>query len=48
MVSKRSIIKVMHPKAKPGSKGMPEIELILVNPIRVSNKFCLSDVPGSS
>jgi hypothetical protein len=46
-IAKRSIIKVIHPKAKPRPKGTFEIELILVKPIRVSKTFCFSDVLDS-
>jgi hypothetical protein len=45
---KRSIVKVIPMKAKPGPKGTSEIELILAKLVGVSKKFCLSDVPGSS
>jgi hypothetical protein len=47
-VVKRSVVKVIHSKAKLGPKGTSEIELIVAKPIGVSKKFCLSDVPGSS
>jgi hypothetical protein len=47
-IVKRSIVKVIRLKAKPGPKGMSEIELIMAKPIRVSNFFCLSDVHDSS
>jgi hypothetical protein len=47
-VAKRSIVKVIHLKAKPGPKGMSAIELILAKPTRVSKFFCLSDVPPGS
>jgi hypothetical protein len=47
-VAQRSIITVVHLKAKPGLKVTSKIELILVKPVGVSKFFCLSDVPGSS
>jgi hypothetical protein len=40
-LKKISILKVVRPKAKPGLRGMLEIEL-------VSKKFYLLDLPGSS
>jgi hypothetical protein len=45
---KKSIVKVIRLKAKPGLKCTSEMELILAKPIGVSNKIFLSDVPGSS
>jgi hypothetical protein len=48
MTSKKIVVKVIRPKAKPRSTGMSEIELILAKSIGVSKKFCLSDAPSSS
>jgi hypothetical protein len=45
---KKSILKVIQPKAKLGPKGTSEIELAQAKPIEVSKKFCLLDVPSSS
>jgi hypothetical protein len=43
-----SVLKVVRPKAKPGSHGTSEIELALAKLIVVSKIFCLSDASGSS
>jgi hypothetical protein len=45
---KIGILKIAHPKAKPGPRGTSEIELALVKPIGVSKKFHLLDATGSS
>jgi hypothetical protein len=45
---KKTVIKVVRPKAKPGPRGTSEIELIPMKPNGVFKNFCLSDVPSSS
>jgi hypothetical protein len=45
---KVDVLKIAHPKAKPGPRGMSEIELALAKPAGISKKFCLLDAVGSS
>jgi hypothetical protein len=45
---KIGVVKVIHLRVKIGSHGMSEIELVLANPIGVSNTFCLLDVAAPS
>jgi hypothetical protein len=42
------VLKIAHPKAKPGSHGTSEIQLALVKPVGVSKKFHILDAPGLS
>jgi hypothetical protein len=41
---KVGVLKIIQLKLRPESRGMSEIELALAKPIRVSKKFCFSDV----
>jgi hypothetical protein len=45
---KIGVLKIARTKAKPAPRGMLEIELALMKPIRVSKIFCLLDTAGSS
>jgi hypothetical protein len=47
-IVKKSVVKVIPTKAKPRPKDTSKIELILVKPIGVSKKFCLSYALGPS
>jgi hypothetical protein len=45
---KVSVLKISHPKARPGPRGTSAIELALAKPLGVSKKFCLLHVAASS
>jgi hypothetical protein len=45
---KGGVLKISHPKARPGPRGTSAIELALVKPVGVYKKFCLLDVAASS
>jgi hypothetical protein len=42
------VLKIAHPKAKPGLSGTSEIELALAKPVGVTKKFRLLDAADSS
>jgi hypothetical protein len=47
-VKKVGILKIAQPNVKPSPQGTSKIELALVKPLAVSNKFRLLDVVASS
>jgi hypothetical protein len=48
LTKKVSVLKISHPKARPGLRGMSVIELALMKPLGVFKKFHLLDVADSS
>jgi hypothetical protein len=47
LTKKVGVLKISHPKASPGPRGMSAIELALARPLGVSKKFHLLDVAAS-
>jgi hypothetical protein len=45
---KVGLLKISHPKARPGPRGTSAIELALAKPLGLSKKFHLLDVAASS